>query len=126
MLYYLARYKWRYLLGFVFMVGASVVVMLPPVIIRDAIDAIDSGTTRARLAAYFGLILVLALFEGGLRLASRVLISGGSRHVGFARTAGCAGPGAIGGPTSVFCVPIEPIGHPLRPIAILENLIEPT
>ena len=83
MLYYLARYKWRYLLGFVFMVGASVVVMLPPVIIRDAIDAIDSGTTRARLAAYFGLILVLALFEGGLRLASRVLISGGSRHVEY-------------------------------------------
>src|SRR3990172_1094254 len=35
------------------------------------------------VGASFGLILVLALFEGGLRLASRVLISGGSRHVEY-------------------------------------------
>jgi ATP-binding cassette subfamily B protein len=65
------------------MVTASCVVMLPPIVVREAIDAIDEGTTREHLAALGGVILVLALLEGSTRFVSRMLISGGSRHVEY-------------------------------------------
>jgi ATP-binding cassette subfamily B multidrug efflux pump len=83
LLYHVSRYKARYGLGFVLLIGASVVVMLPPIVVRDAIDAIDQGTTRWRLAQYGGVILALALVEGVLRFVSRMLMSGTSRHVEY-------------------------------------------
>jgi ATP-binding cassette subfamily B protein len=83
LLIHVARYKGRYMVGFVTMIGASVVVMLPPIVIREAIDAIDQGTTRWQLAQYGGIILALALAEGSLRFVSRMLLSGTSRHVEY-------------------------------------------
>ena len=83
LLIHVARYKGRYGLGFALMIGASVVVMLPPIVIREAIDAIDQGTTRWQLAQYGGIILALALAEGSLRFVSRMLLSGTSRHVEY-------------------------------------------
>ncbi len=82
-LIHVARYKTRYGLGFVLMIGASIVVMLPPILVREAIDAIDQGTTRWKLAQYGGIILALALVEGVLRFVSRLLLSGTSRHVEY-------------------------------------------
>jgi ATP-binding cassette, subfamily B, multidrug efflux pump len=83
LLIHVAHYKARYGLGFGLMIGASVVVMLPPIVIRKAIDAIDQGTTRWDLAQYGGIILALALLEGTLRFISRMLLSGTSRHVEY-------------------------------------------
>ncbi|HEY7467381.1 MAG TPA: ABC transporter transmembrane domain-containing protein, partial [Dehalococcoidia bacterium] len=83
LLYHVSRYKLRYVLGFVFMVTASCVVMLPPIVVREAIDSIDEGTTREHLAVLGGVILTLALLEGSTRFVSRMLISGGSRHVEY-------------------------------------------
>ena len=83
LVHYLARFKGRYLLGLFLVVGASVVVMLPPVLIREAIDAIDEGTTRSHLVALAAIILAIAAFESVLRLTSRYLISGTSRRVEY-------------------------------------------
>ena len=83
LLIHVARYKGRYGLGFALMIGASVVVMLPPIVVREAVDAIDQGTTRWQLAQYGGVILALALVEGSLRFVSRMLLSGTSRHVEY-------------------------------------------
>ncbi len=80
---YLLRYRWRYLLGFVALLSASLVVMLPPVALRHAIDSIAEGTTRAQLARYALLILALALVESVLRFAARHLVSGTSRRVEY-------------------------------------------
>jgi ATP-binding cassette subfamily B multidrug efflux pump len=80
---YLYRYRWRYLTGFVALLGASFIVMLPPVVIRDAVDAITAGTTRTKLAGYGGLILGLAIAESALRFGARMLVSGTSRYVEF-------------------------------------------
>ncbi len=80
---YLNRYKWRYLWGFLALLAASLVVMLPPVVVRDAIDAIDDGTTRGQLATYGGYILVFAAIESVLRFAARHLVSGTSRYVEY-------------------------------------------
>jgi ATP-binding cassette subfamily B protein len=83
LLYHVSHYKLRYVLGFVLMVAASCVVMLPPIVVGEAIDSIDEGTTRGHLAMLGGLILLLALLEGSARFVSRMLISGGSRHVEY-------------------------------------------
>ncbi len=82
-LFYLGRYKWRYLRGFVALLGASLVVMLPPIVVRDAIDAIIEGTGRGKLAGYGGIILGLAVFESVLRFGARHLVSGTSRYVEY-------------------------------------------
>ena len=84
LLYYFALYKQRYLLGFVTLISASFFVMLTPVFIRKAIDAIDVGTTRSQLAEYFAIILGLAVIEGGLRFTARNTINGTSRRVEYA------------------------------------------
>ncbi|HEU0075005.1 MAG TPA: ABC transporter ATP-binding protein [Dehalococcoidia bacterium] len=83
LLIHVAHYKARYGLGFALMIGASIVVMLPPIVVRKAIDAIDAGTTRWQLAQYGGIILALALVEGVMRFVSRILLSGTSRHVEY-------------------------------------------
>lgn len=65
------------------MLGASLVVMLPPLVVRDAIDAIDAGASGGRLLNYAIIVLALALLEGALRLYSRMQISGSSRRVEY-------------------------------------------
>ncbi len=82
-LYYLNRYRVRYSLGFFALVAASFVVMLPPVVVRRAVDAIDRGTDRAELAGFGAMILGLAAIESVVRFAARHLVSGTSRHVEF-------------------------------------------
>ena len=89
--FYFERYKWRYLIGFLTLVGASLVTMLPPLVLRDAIDALDAGTTRSRLLEFVGIIAVLALIESVLRLTSRQLVSGTSRRVEYDLRADMAG-----------------------------------
>ena len=82
-LFYLNRYKWRYLLGFVTLMGASIVVMLPPIFVRKAVDAITAGTSRGELAGFAAFILGLAAIESVFRFATRHLVSGTSRRVEF-------------------------------------------
>ncbi|OAI43785.1 hypothetical protein AYO38_10385 [bacterium SCGC AG-212-C10] len=82
----MARYRWRYLIGFVCLLGASVFVMFPPLVLGHAIDAMrDEGNlpSRWQLAAYGGLILVFALVESVFRYGARMLVSGTSRKVEY-------------------------------------------
>jgi ATP-binding cassette subfamily B protein len=80
---YLKRYRVRYFWGFFALLGASLVVMLPPVVVRDAIDALGEGTSGKQLAIYGGYILVLAAVESVLRFGARHLVSGTSRYVEY-------------------------------------------
>ena len=82
-LFYLRRYRWHYLLGFSTLLTASFFVMLTPVIVRNAIDAIDRGTTQTELTKYFGIILGLSLVEGTLRFIARNTINATSRKVEY-------------------------------------------
>lgn len=80
---YLKRYRMRYFWGFVVLMGASFVVMLPPVVVRDAIDSLEAGTDRGQLAVYGLYIMALAGVESILRFGSRHLVSGTSRYVEY-------------------------------------------
>ncbi|MPZ50751.1 MAG: ATP-binding cassette domain-containing protein [Dehalococcoidia bacterium] len=66
------------------MLVASGLVMLGPVVIGRAIDAVDRGTSRSELAQYFGILLMLAVVEGFLRFLARNTINGTSRRVEYA------------------------------------------
>jgi ATP-binding cassette subfamily B protein len=83
LVYYFVRFRTRYICGFVALVAASFVVMLPPIVVRDAIDAIDEGTTSTELVGFVGLIFALAIVESSLRFGSRMLVSGTSRKVEY-------------------------------------------
>jgi len=82
-------YRWRYLLGFFAVLGASFVVMVPPFILARAIDELRDGLgggvgpSRLQLAAYGAIILALAAVEGSLRFGGRLLVSGTSRRVEY-------------------------------------------
>lgn len=80
---YVLRYKWQYLLGFSTLLAASFVVMLPPLVVRHAIDAIGAGTDSETLLRYGAIIFGLALVEGALRYVARRMISGTSRWVEY-------------------------------------------
>lgn len=67
--YWLLRHTWAYAGGFVTVVVGSFLVMLPPVVLRQAIDEIAAGTTRTRLVWFAAVILVLAVLESALRFA---------------------------------------------------------
>ncbi len=81
--YYLGRYRKQYLLGFVALLGASVAALLPPFLVRYAVDAIRNGTTRGYLLRIGLLILGLAIVESFLRYHARLLVSGSSRRIEY-------------------------------------------
>jgi len=83
LLEYLLRYKWRYLFGLLALLGASFVVMVPPIVLGRAIDDVSAGLGGGRLVRYALIVLALALFESALRFASRMLVSGTSRRVEY-------------------------------------------
>ncbi len=84
---YVGRYKLRYFLGFLTLIGASIIVMIPPIVLRDAIDAFPAaggdGITQGDLVRYGAIIIALALVEGFFRFASRMLVSGTSRYIEY-------------------------------------------
>lgn len=89
MIKYLDRYRGRYLLGLAALLAASFIVMVPPLILRYAIDDIRSAVAGTyhlslwKLAGYGGIVFVLALFEGLLRFSARLLVSGTSRSLEY-------------------------------------------
>jgi ATP-binding cassette subfamily B multidrug efflux pump len=80
---YLLRYKQRYIIGFVLLISASFLVMVPPIVVQEAIDSIEAGASRTRLAEYAAMMLGLALIEATIRFVGRTLISGTSRYVEY-------------------------------------------
>ena len=80
---YLLRYKWRFLLGFVAVTAASFLVLLPPLVLRRAVDSIEAGVSGRRLAGYAGIILLLAVVESGLSVLARYMVAGTSRKVEY-------------------------------------------
>jgi ATP-binding cassette subfamily B protein len=80
---YLVRYKRRYITGFVLLIAASFLVMVPPIVVQQAIDSLDGGASGSQLATYAAMILALAVVESAVRFIGRTLISGTSRYVEY-------------------------------------------
>ena len=81
--HYLRAYKRRYLFGLATLLVATTAAIAAPFVLRFAIDDIVGGTTGTRLIGFAGLILVLAIVEGGLRYHSRYTVSKASRQIEY-------------------------------------------
>jgi ATP-binding cassette subfamily B multidrug efflux pump len=76
---YIRRYRREYLLGFVSLALCSSMVAVSPRVLQYAIDDLYGGVTRAKLATYAGLLLLLAGLGGFFRYTMRRIIISASR-----------------------------------------------
>jgi ATP-binding cassette, subfamily B, multidrug efflux pump len=88
-LHYLKRYRWQYISGFAALVLATVLSLLPPLIVKYAIDDIAAtidgaaSITMAGLLSYGGALIGIAIVESLLRYYSRRIVSGTARHIEY-------------------------------------------
>ena len=80
---YLRRYRGRYALGFLTLVGNNSVWVILPMVMRAAVDSLASGLSRERILFYVGLMLATAIVRGVFQYASRQILIGISRDIEF-------------------------------------------
>ncbi len=89
-LYYLKKHRVPYIAGFLALLGATVLALLPPYIVKLAIDDIEAGVAgtldvdAADLLRYGAIIMGVALAESGMRYFSRRVVSGSARRIEYA------------------------------------------
>ena len=80
---YLARYKRRYAVGLVCLVIVQGVGIVPPLIIKAAIDAISAGLSSRKLLFYAALLLGIALAKAFFQFWMRWILIGISRDAEY-------------------------------------------
>ena len=73
------RYRREYLLGFASLALCSTLFAVSPLVLRYAVDDLSAGVTRAKLAYYAGLLLLIAGLAGYFRYQMRRIIISASR-----------------------------------------------
>ena len=76
---YIRRYRREYLLGFVSLMVCSAMFSVAPRVLQFAVDDLYTGVTRAKLAGYGGLLLLIAGIAGYFRYQMRRIIISASR-----------------------------------------------
>ncbi len=80
---YLARYKTRYVAGFLCLLVAQGVGITPPLIIKAGIDALSAGVTSRTLLLYAALLLGIALTKAVFQFWQRWILIGISRDIEY-------------------------------------------
>ena len=80
---YLFRYRSQFAIGFVFLVLATTIQLLSPLVLKYAIDDLTVEVTRATLVFYAALLIGIALVGGICRFLMRRIIIGASREVEY-------------------------------------------
>jgi ATP-binding cassette, subfamily B, multidrug efflux pump len=83
LLSFVVRYGGRYALGFLCVVSTSAVTLFGPWVLRNAVDDLQVETTRAKLAYYGGLIVLVAATSGISRFLMRRIMIGASRDLEY-------------------------------------------
>lgn len=80
---YARRYSAQFALGLVCLVLATSIQLLSPWVLKHAVDDLNLGVTRGKLALYAGLLLGIAVLSGTFRFFMRRIIVGASRHIEY-------------------------------------------
>jgi ATP-binding cassette, subfamily B, multidrug efflux pump len=80
---YIGRYRREYTLGFASLVLCSSLFAVSPRVLQYAVDDLYTGVTRTKLAAYGGILLLIAGLAGYFRYQMRRIIISASRWVEF-------------------------------------------
>lgn len=78
---YIARYRWKYLLGGVFLLGANIFRVINPKVVQHAVDYLKSRFSLDQLAVYSGLIVLVAIGEGVFTFLMRRSLIVASREI---------------------------------------------
>ncbi len=77
------RYKQRFLIGLTCVVITTAIQLLSPWVLKNAIDDLNRGVTREKLALYAGLLLAIAIVGGLFRFFMRMILIGASRDIEY-------------------------------------------
>ena len=80
---YVLRYKRAFLLGLACVVITTAIQLLSPWVLKNAIDDLNRGVTREKLALYAGLLLAIAIVGGVFRFLMRRILIGASRDIEY-------------------------------------------
>jgi ATP-binding cassette subfamily B protein len=80
---YIRRYRREYVLGFASLVICSTLFAVAPRVLQYAVDDLARGVTRAKLATYGGILLVIAGLAGYFRYQMRRIIISASRGIEY-------------------------------------------
>src|SRR5262245_58272226 len=80
---YIYRYRRQFLLGLICVVITTAIQLLSPWVLKHAIDDLNGGVTRQKLAIYSGLIIGIACIGGLFRYLMRRILIGASRDIEY-------------------------------------------
>ena len=80
---FLLRYKRAFLLGLSCVIITTAIQLLSPWVLKNAIDDLNAGVTRAKLTLYAGLLLAIAIVGGVFRFLMRRILIGASRDIEY-------------------------------------------
>ena len=80
---YALRYRRAFVLGLTCVLVTTAIQLLSPWILKHAIDDLNSGVSRQKLAMYAGLLLGVAMVGSVFRFLMRRILIGASRDIEF-------------------------------------------
>jgi ATP-binding cassette, subfamily B, multidrug efflux pump len=80
---YLLRYRRAFLTGLACVIVTTAIQLLSPWVLKAAIDDLNIGVTRSKLAMYAGLLLAIAIVGGCFRFLMRRILIGASRDIEY-------------------------------------------
>jgi ATP-binding cassette subfamily B protein len=80
---FLLRYKRAFLLGLGCVIVTTAIQLLSPWVLKNAIDDLNRGVTRPKLALYAALLLGIAIVGGLFRFLMRRILIGASRDIEY-------------------------------------------
>src|SRR3712207_4104490 len=80
---FVSRYRRPFLLGLACVVVTTAIQLLSPWVLKHAVDDLNLGVTRQKLALYAALLLGLACVGGAFRYLMRRILIGASRDIEY-------------------------------------------
>jgi ATP-binding cassette subfamily B multidrug efflux pump len=77
------RYQQRFIIGLGCVVITTAIQLLSPWVLKNAVDDLNLGVTRAKLALYAGILLAIAIVGGVFRYLMRRILIGASRDIEY-------------------------------------------
>ena len=80
---FVLRYRPAYLIGLACVVVTTAIQLLSPWVLKHAVDDLNAGVTRPKLAGYAGLLLGIACVGAVFRFLMRRILIGASRDIEY-------------------------------------------
>jgi len=83
LLSYVIRYRREFITGLLCVIVTRAVALTAPMVLRYAVDDLQTGVTRGKLVEYGFLLLAIGVFGGLFLFLQRRILIGASRHIEY-------------------------------------------